>query len=487
MNGGSGATSYLFPAAGGGGGGGYYGGGGGGGSGGAGSSGGGGGGSDYVDPTGSNTAIAHGTTAGDGAVTIECASGTGTASDPGGGPSVLAGRTTTTGRCPLNVTITPKSKVVGLSTESGIIPPGSPGEPATFGAVIPLVVRVTDWANQPVRNANVTVVLGHTSGMPAPYPSGTNADQGHICTAFRTGGGCSDNVLTGLAALKTDANGQAFVDYDAPGLLTAGAASVAANATASICGASCSEAAGQSKPVTLKVRPRQLGEDRLGSLSYAETLAIVDHVSPINWASLTKGLTLEKLEDEAKEGALKLLLSKEVVEESIIPGLGNALTLKKILLDEPMAEERELMAEVLDAFDLVDSGLGADLAGLPWSSNYASPPFLDAFTGRRVVATNGMIWRLGQKLETLFKIGQLGGSLQLHLKLFEVSFCSPSVYCETGDWSLGDKTLHPYVDFQFSVDRGYLVGTVKHYIQIFHDNLVQPYDPAIWTPANKLR
>jgi hypothetical protein len=346
-----------------------------------------------------------------------------------------------------------------------------------FAGFVDLTVTVTDGVTRkPVEGADVTVVLGRTSGTVAVYPSGTGSGTGQVCTYLEAGGGCADNTLSGLRALKTDSDGTVKVVYFAPGLITSGKVVISANATAPASGTpcGCSERSGQAKPVTLSVMPHRVAIGN-ATLPNTDVLGLVDYVAPIDWAKIARGFAKDKAWEKVREGLLTKLIGEETAAFLSDPGLGAGLFIKD-LVSEAAKEEREDMAVVLTNVGIIDSGLGYTPSDHP--HNYASSSFVDAFVGTRT--SPGMLWRLGEALEALEVGGDLAGSLQIGMKVYDVSYCHPGKTC---DDSNGDG-VEPYLDFQFTADRT-SPGTTGQ-AQVLSDDLVQPFNPKDWLVAQRI-
>jgi hypothetical protein len=349
------------------------------------------------------------------------------------------------------------------------------GEGKCLSGCMNVQVTVTDKkTDAPVQGAAVSAsVSPFTPNGLAPYPTGFEADGGHLCSAEANSPGVCGPSLSGTQLPPTDAGGQVRFLYWAPGAIRNQTVKISVTAEKSCANCPAGRRSGQgNSPVTISPHIIFTGVATLkpDAMNLLETWAANDNnfVTPNN--ELARGLGKQLLENSFKavvDGALKVsegplagpILAFEAVHE--LHGVKSDLA----DLNTEIGQKEALTALFTNPLGLSTAGLG--------SVNAAEfdPAFLEAIAGK-----NGLLRSYGLALakvnDRLPIISQ-----DVKLALYEVSYCKQGKNCGPGESTPG---IEPFLYFDFQADTPASSQTGAG--QVFPPHaLVLPYDPVYFS------
>ena len=127
-------------------------------------------------------------------------------------------------------------------------------------------------------------------------------------------------------------------------------------------------------------------------------------------------------------------------------------------------------------------GLGIDSAAVrPAPGPLPERPFLEQFAaddGPVGIDSGGLTWQYGQELVKLPRIK----TQQMHLRIFEVSYCEQGQECGPGYSGLLTHRydgIHPYLYIEFHADRAPLRGE-RGTQGVYSKSFIVPYNAEAW-------
>jgi hypothetical protein len=369
------------------------------------------------------------------------------------------------GMCPLKVSVeTFGSDTAGLGSDrsqSPAIPEFLASDTQTTGlgegtclsGCRNVQVTVTDKkTGATVEGADVSAsVTRFPPGGIAPYPTGFESDDGHLCRADRPSS-CG-STLTDLP--PTDKNGHVRFLYWAPGAISRHTVKITLKAQKAC--AACSHG-------------QQTGEDtqRVTTSPHliysSESTPTVDDAALVtDWGKDDGFFSAATLRDHAIDQLLEDALGLVVGELEAKAGATAISKISSILTER--GQQQRFTALFVRLLGLVPDGLGSVDAGA------LDDKFVEAIAGK-----NGLVRRYGAKLEQLARRG-IGSNKQLmKLRIFEVSYCKDGEKCGPGDSTPGVESFL-YFDFQAGTPPSIAQLTGEHFPE-FTDQFVLPYDAS---------
>ena len=352
-----------------------------------------------------------------------------------------------------------------------------------------LKVTVTDPAkgNQAVQNATITasVAAVPAGDLPQPnhdnlpgFPSGADPGEGYLCaetSSFTTASpGCAAGRL--IQGVTTDSQGNAYLRYWAPGIITADSPKVKVIARETCSATAC--------PATQKLGHQsivvKLSPNAIYKASGTLTLHEADELA--EWTSRF-GIGVKFFASQGFEAGAEALINRLVHDEEEAEKLSGAVSgvLNVAEFAHAVWEQQLALAEFLEPLGLSGTGLGRPPDA---SSVSAVPglPFLSAVeddgTPPLHLGHKGLMWNLGETL--LFRKEDKDGSFGaqfIHVDVYEVSFCDFGTGCGPGYH--GQSGIEPFLYFDFTSER----NSRNH---VYEGTFVIPYNAAAWflTPKN---
>ncbi len=375
--------------------------------------------------------------------------------------------------CKLNVAISaPKQITAGLKNfrpEGGVSFVDGAASTCASGCAN-ITVTVTDPAKKgaAVQGALVTATISATaqSAIPA-YPGGK--PDAYICSQ----GHCKAG--TSLHNLVTDQNGQVRVVFWTPGLInvatTRFVARVIEHCSGSDSTTSCQNKEGVNS-ASIVVTPDTF-------LDATNTLSPEEVAELITWSgaapsSRLKGLT----KDLGREALIKALEHNLEVAENE----GGAAFTKWLGLVFGAVLEGLEFKESLGAMDMMFAKFGVPGVGLGYTAKDVqqisagpSHSFVDAFVGNQHLGVGpaGVVFKYAQALASFDAQHGIGGDQQIHMKIYDVSYCPFGGGCP----SYPDSIIPSYLYIQFwstEDDNGLAVNG-------WHFDLLTQYQAQAWT------
>jgi hypothetical protein len=275
--------------------------------------------------------------------------------------------------------------------------------------------------------------------------------------------------------LETDSSGQVKLRYWAPGVISKEKVLLTVKAQEPCSTKACpsGEKKGETQPdPTLTIKPNVL----IGTAAKARTVPFPLEAAE-DLARWTRFSGLDKFKEFLAHQGVEHLISTAITTmfeaEAELPVAGAAIIHEYNSLN---TEEIGFMAVILNAFGVRARGLGVESPGV---STRPGPipgrPFLLAFAadnGPFAIDPGGLTWGYGKALSK--RLGNIGGET-MHLRVYEVSYCSQGLECGPGYSGVLKQRydgLHPYLYFKFTAD--------SEGLEIFTDDFIVPYSAETW-------